>query len=87
MTVKTIIVRFKKNCNREFIWSKKRQSQTTTSVSEDFPRDIAFRRRMLFHVFSKTRKIPETNKKTVGLKSDVLIINGQRQTVTVYTVR
>ena len=50
-------------------------------MSEDFPREIAFRRRKLFPVFSKARKIPGTDKKSVTLKSDVLIINDKWYTV------
>ena len=37
--------------------------------------------RKLFPVFCKARKIPGTDKKSVTLKSDVLIINGKRYTV------
>ena len=79
---KPIIVRFKNCADRELIWSKKSAiTERKYNVSEDFPREIAFRRRKLFPVFSKARKIPGTDKKSVTLKSDVLIINGKRYTV------
>ena len=50
-------------------------------ISEDFPREIAYRRRKLFPVFSKARRIPGINKNSVSLKADILIINGKRYTV------
>ena len=43
-------------------------------MSEDFPRDIAYRRRKLFPVFG-------IEKKPVSMKADILIINGKRYTV------
>ena len=51
------------------------------NVSEDFPREIAYRRRKLFPVFSKARKTPGINKKSISLKADILIINGKKYTV------
>ena len=79
---KPIIVRFKNYADRELILSKKSAiTGRKYNVSEDFPREIAFKRRKLFPVFSKARKIPGTDKKSVTLKPGILIINGKRYTV------
>ena len=57
---KPIIVRLKKFADRELIWSKTSAiTWRKYNASEDFPREIAFRRRKLFPVFSKARKFPE----------------------------
>ena len=76
------IVRFKNFSDRELIWSKKSViTNRNCNLSEDFPREIAYRRRKLFPVFSKARRIPGINKNSVSLKADILIINGKRYTV------
>ena len=81
-TCKPIIVRFKNYNDRELIWSKKTLiTDRNCNVSEDFPREIAYRRRKLFPVFSKARKTPGINKKSISLKADILIINGKKYTV------
>ena len=55
---KPVIVRFKSYSDREAVWPKKSAiTNREYSVSEDFPRDIAYRRRKLFPVFSKARKL------------------------------
>ena len=81
---KPVIVRFKSYSDRETVWSKKSAiTNREYSVSEDFPRDIAYRtsRRKLFLVFSKARNLPGIEKKSVSMKADILIINGKRYTV------
>ena len=73
-TCKPIIVRFKNYNDRELIWSKKTLiTDRNCNVSEDCPREIAYRRRKLFPVFSKARKTPGINKKSISLKADILI--------------
>ena len=79
---KPVIVRFKSYSDREAVWSKKSAiTNREYSVSEDFPRDIAYRRKKLFPVFSKARKLPGIEKKSVSMKADILSINGNRYTV------
>ena len=79
---KPIIVRFKNFSDREIVWSKKSLiSERTYSISEDFPKDVAYRRKKLFPVFAKARKTTSIDRKSVSLKSDVLIIRGKKYTV------
>ena len=81
-TCKPVIVRFKNFSDRKLIWSKKSViTNRNCNLSEDFPREIAYKRRKLFPVFSKARRIPGINKNSVSLKADILIINGKRYTV------
>ena len=81
-TCKPIIVRFKNYNERELIWSKKSLlTDRNCNVSENFPREIAYRRRKLFPMFSKARKTPGINKKSTSLKAVILIINGKKYTV------
>ena len=75
-----IIVRFKEYSDRERVWNSKTNiSDRTLSISEDFPKDIAYNRRKLFPVFTKARRV--LDKKVVSLKADNLLINGKRYTV------
>ena len=58
------------------IWSKKSSlTNKKYAINEDFPREITYRKDKLFPVFSKFRKLPEVDKKTVTLKSDMLNIS------------
>ena len=80
--IKPIIARFKSYSDREMIWSKKSLlTNKEYAINEDFPREIAYRRRKLLPVFSKARKLPGVDKKTVTLKSDILTISGKRYSV------
>ena len=61
---KPVIVRFKSYSDREAFWSKKSAiTNREYSVSEDFLRDVAYRRRKFFPIFCKSRKLPGIEKK------------------------
>ena len=63
-------------------WSKKSLiTEKTCSISEDFPKDVAYRRKKLFPVLAKARKTTSIDRKSVSLKSDVLVIRGKKYTV------
>ena len=80
--IKPIIARFKNYSDREMVLSKKSLlTNKEYAINEDFPREIVYRRRKLFSVFSKARKLPGVDKKTVTLKSDMLTISGKRYSV------
>ena len=56
------------------VWSKKSLiADRSCSISEDFPKDVAYRRKKLFPIFAKGRKTTSTDKKSLSLKADVLI--------------
>ena len=64
------------------IWSKKSLlTNKEYAINEDFPGEIVYRRRKLFSVFSKARKLHGVDKETVTLKSDILTISGKRYSV------
>ena len=55
------------------VWSKKSLlTNKAYAINEEFPREIAYRRRKLFP--RRARKLHRVNKKTVTLKSEMLTI-------------
>lgn len=79
--VRPIIVRFCEYVDREKIWRclNELPKKTAYYMSEDFPAQVAYNRRKLLPIFSRARKSLQKNK--VQLKSDTLIIDGQKYTV------
>ena len=60
---------------------KIRYKDRNLNICEDFPKSIAYNRRKLFPVFSKSRKITGMKKSSVSIKGDVLFIRGKKYTV------
>ena len=80
--VKPVLVRFKNFNDRETVWLRKSQIRDRNfNIGEDFPKSIAYNRRKLFPVFTKARKLPDIDKRSVSIKSDVLYIRGNKYTV------
>ena len=81
-TMKPIIVRFSNFKDREQIWIKKKMlTDKTVNIGEDFPKSIAYKRRKLFPVFAKAKKLPALANVKVSLKADVLSIGDRKYTV------
>ena len=79
---KPIIVRFSSFKDREHIWTKKKMlTDKTVNIGEDFPKSIAYKRRKLFPVFAKAKKLPALANMKVSLKADVLSIGDRKYTV------
>jgi len=77
-----IIVRFSTFRDRELVWSKASslKGKFPFSMSEDFPREITFRRNKLYPIFKKAKGIPNLSKQ-VTLRGDKLNIVGKQYTV------
>ena len=53
----------------------------TANIGEDFPKSIAYKRRKLFPVFAKAKKLPALANMNVSLKADVLSMGDRKYTV------
>ena len=80
--VRPIIVRFWRYSDRELVWGKvtELKGQRILSMSEDFPREIAYRRNKLYPIYKKAKQTPNLCNK-VFLRGDKLIIVGKQYTV------
>ena len=77
---RSVIARFRNFEDRQSVWlSCKHLRDQPYTMSEDFPRRIAFRRRLLYPIFREARK--SGRYQSVSLRLDELYINKQRYTV------
>lgn len=78
---KPVILRFSDYSQRNAIWLLKTKlggQNHSYHMSEDFPNDIAYRRRKLLPIFNRARKSGKYVKGSVSLKADTLYIDGQQ---------
>ena len=70
-----IIVRFRDYRDREAVWGQKSvlAGDKKLGISEDFPKDIAYKRRKLYPIFHAAKRA----NKRVSLKGDKLVIDGK----------
>ena len=79
---KPIIVRFGSFKDREHIWIKKKiLRDKTVNIGKDFPKSIDYKKRKLFPVFAKAKKLTALANMKVSLKADVLSISDRKYTV------
>ena len=77
---RSVIARFVNFNDRQSVWMACKQLRGQPySISEDFPRRIAFRRRLLYPIFREAKK--SGLYQSVSLKQDELYINNQKYTV------